>query len=139
MRRVDSIRDDLLSIFYDMVEPILQLLRDALRPFLIGEIKAIMALAFGGFPGSPYLMKRIRQQLSRIVGEIVSPPDPGSTTCQGAARLGIAEKDIIISLMQKDFDFQVKDPEEYVVINDNGMKQCDNFFKVFVQWRQCPC
>ena len=97
-------------------------------------------MAVGGFSGSPYLMKRLREEFAGIVGEIVSPPDPGSAVCQGAARWGIAKQDVIISrICRKTYGisrsgkFEVGDPLRYKWVDDDGKAKCSHKFSVFVR------
>ena len=135
---VEFSAQDLMSIFDKVVDQIIELIGKALRPFSKGEVKAMMAV--GGFSGSPYLMKRLREEFAGIVGEIVSPPDPGSAVCQGAAMWGISKQDIIISrICRKTYGistiryFEIGDPLGYKWVNDDGEAKCDNVFSVFAR------
>ncbi len=52
----------------------------------MSDIKLMMMA--GGFSASPYLMKRVRDTFIQYkVEEVISPPNPGSAVCQGAAAL----------------------------------------------------
>ena len=135
---VEFSAQDLMSIFDKVVDQIIELIGKALRPFSKGEVKAMMAV--GGFFGSPYLMKRLREEFAGIVGEIVSPPDPGSAVCQGAAMWGISKQDIIISrICRKTYGmsivrhFEIKDPVGYMWVDDDGKAMCNNVFSVFAR------
>ena len=135
---VEFTAQDLMRIFDKVVDQIIELIGKALRPFSKGEVKAMMAV--GGFSGSPYLMKRLREEFAGIVGEIVSPPDPGSAVCQGAAMWGIAKQDFIIArICRKTYgmgssrEFRIGDPLGYRWVDDDGVAKCQHTFYVFVR------
>jgi hypothetical protein len=135
---VEFSAQDLRSIFDKVVDQIIELIGKALRPFSKGEVKAMMAV--GGFSGSPYLMKRLREEFAGIVGEIVSPPDPGSAVCQGAAMWGISKQDIIISrICRKTYGmsivrhFEIEDPVGYMWVDDDGKAKCHHVFSIFAR------
>jgi phosphoribosylformylglycinamidine (FGAM) synthase-like amidotransferase family enzyme len=49
----------------------------------------------GGFSASPYLMKRVRDTFIQYqVEDVISPPNPGSAVCQGAAALSVNKNGI---------------------------------------------
>jgi hypothetical protein len=135
---VEFSAQDLMNTFDKVVDQIIELIRKALRPFSKGEVKAMMVV--GGFSGSPYLMKRLREEFAGIVGEIVSPPDPGSAVCKGAAMWGISKQDIITSrICRKTYgtstsrDFKIGDPLGYKRVNDDGETKCHHIFSVFAR------
>jgi molecular chaperone DnaK (HSP70) len=66
------------------VERILELI--TAQTVQMSDIKLMMMA--GGFSASPYLMKRVRDTFIQYkVEEVISPPNPGSAVCQGAAAL----------------------------------------------------
>ena len=92
---IEFTQQDLMNIFDPVVEDVIRLIATALEPFRGGEVRALMAV--GGFSGSPYLLKRVKEEFEGQVGEIVCPPNPGSAVIKGAVMLGISREDLVLS------------------------------------------
>lgn len=134
---IELTRQDLMNIFDPVVNDVIKLIGEALEPFRPGEVKALMAV--GGFSGSPYLLKRLKEEFLRKVGEIVCPPDPGSAVIKGAVMLGISNEDLVISrVCRRTYGqavyspFHPGDPPELEFKGDNGVVMCKERFMPFV-------
>lgn len=64
----------------------------------------------GGFAASPYLMERIKHRFSRLVPQIISPPNPGSAVCQGAVALALHPNAVDSRICKKTYGFHAVEP-----------------------------
>lgn len=135
---IELSRQDLMNIFDPVVDDVIKLIGEALEPFRRGEVKALMAV--GGFSGSPYLLRRVKEKFLGQVGEIVCPPDPGSAVIKGAVMLGISKEDLVISrVCRRTYGLSVYsafnpgDPPELNVNGDNGVVMCKDRFMPFAR------
>lgn len=132
-------KEDIVGIFEPVVTKVLDLIEEALRRFPAGEVKTIMAV--GGFSTNAYLKRRLKQKfVPRWVREIVTPPDPGGAISQGAVKLGMTHKDLIVSrISRKTYGVVVTgiwregDPTEYQFRDENGILRCRHCFSAFVR------
>ncbi|KAH8950606.1 hypothetical protein BDL97_10G094500 [Sphagnum fallax] len=69
---------DMQAIFDPVVNENLDLIGAQIAQ--TGDIKVMLVV--GGFAGSPYLMKRIKERFACAVEKIISPPNPGNAVCQ---------------------------------------------------------
>jgi hypothetical protein len=134
---------ELRSIFDPEVERVIGYIAAPLAK-VKENVKVIMVV--GGFAASPYLMMRLREKFTVPGREVVSPPDPGSAVCQGAAITGTRPGDTIVSrVCRKTYGVSVMrsfekgkkgkkgDRPALKVIDDVGDALCDNAFHAFVR------
>lgn len=133
---IELTRQDLINIFDPVVNDVIKLVGEALEPFRRGEVKALMAV--GGFSGSPYLLKRVKEKFLGQVGEVVCPTDPGSAVIKGAVMLGISKEDLVISRVCRRtygqaiyMPFEPEDLPELKSKRDNGVVMCKDRFMTF--------
>lgn len=127
--------EEMQSIFDPVVDQNLKLIHNQLMQ--VGGVKVLAIV--GGFAGSPYLMGRIKQRFSRIVPQIISPPNPGSAVCQGAVALALHPSAVDSRICKKTYGFhavepfeQGVDPPEFAQYYD-GVLKCNNRFEIFVR------
>lgn len=125
--------DDLESIFNPTVTRILELIEERMVP----DLNAIMVV--GGFSGSPYLMKRIRDTFGSRVA-VYRPPNPGSAVCRGAVMMGTRSDIVVSRISKKTYGVRVARPfiagvhsEEFKVERNPGQFYCNDVFGVFVR------
>ena len=123
---------DFMKIFRPEVEKVLRLIEKQ-----VGGVRVLMVV--GGFAASPYLRKSIREKFRGIVDEIIVPEDPGSAICHGAVRLHIANDLIQSRIAKKTYGISTTrspvagDPEDFLMLDDDGQMMCDNVFHVYVR------
>jgi hypothetical protein len=141
---IELTQQDLLNIFDPVVNDVITLIAEALEPFKGGEVRALMAV--GGFSGSPYLLKRVKEEFGGQVGEVVCPPEPGSAVIKGAVMLGISGEDLVLSrVCRRTYGLSVPgamDPGDTPELNvngdngdngDNGVVMCRDRFVTFAR------
>ena len=143
---VEFTPSELRSIFDLQVDQIISFIAEALVKKEMQSrrdpVRVIMVV--GGFASSPYLMKRLRERFTVPgITEVVSPPDPGSAVCQGAAMITTQLGHAIVSrVLKKTYGVGATrtfrkgkggDRPSYKVINDEGDALCDNVFHAFVR------
>ena len=123
---------DFMKIFRPEVKKVLRLIEKQ-----VGGVRVLMVV--GGFAASPYLMNRIREKFRGMVEEIIVPEDPGSAICHGAVRLHIATDIIQSRIAKKTYGISIcrsrvaGDPEDFLMLDDDGQMMCDNVFHVYVR------
>lgn len=134
---VELTKQDLMSIFDPVAENILSLIADQLKQ--VPDIKVMFVV--GGFAGSPYLMRRIRDRFAHEVTHIVSPPDPGSAVVRGAVSLAVLHADATVSrVLRKTYGISAhmafdhdRDPTHLLEVTVDGVQYCKNRFDVFAR------
>jgi len=125
---------DMQAIFDPVVNENLDLIGAQIAQ--TGDIKVMLVV--GGFAGSPYLMKRIKERFACAVEKIISPPNPGNAVCQGAVALALNPGGIVSRIARKTFGIETcrtsepGDPPDYCTQVGN-VKKCENRFSIYVQ------
>lgn len=124
----------MLGLFDPLVDGIIGLIESK----MIDGLRAMMIV--GGFSGSPYLVKRIREEFSSRVETIVVPDEPGAAICCGAVQYGIYGADVIMSRMSKKTYgiataryFRLTDPHHLMFQDENGESFCRGVFSVYIK------
>ncbi|KAH9922307.1 actin-like ATPase domain-containing protein [Epithele typhae] len=99
-------------------------------------------LLVGGFSGSEYLFRRVKEQFGSRIRVIARPADCDTATVRGAAQYGLARRPLVSSVIAPSaYMLKVKLPAEqedwlkrpaYIRENDAGVSICENRIQYLV-------
>ncbi|KAF5361454.1 hypothetical protein D9758_006262 [Tetrapyrgos nigripes] len=128
------------EVFDPVVEQVLHLLEDQLGKT---DQRIDALLLVGGFAGSAYLKQRVEERFSSRIRGIRRPADADTATLRGAARYGLARRNLVSSVIApRSYIMKVKLPAEqedwqkrpaYIRNNDAGYPICENRLQYLVQ------
>ncbi|KAH7283570.1 hypothetical protein KP509_34G014000 [Ceratopteris richardii] len=124
--------NDFKVIFDPEVNKVLDLINKQ-----IDNVRVLIVV--GGFAGSQYLRRRIRSEFEKRVPQIILPIDPGRAICRGAVGLCMRRSYIQSRISRRTYgvcaarDAEDDDPEELIVENDNGERNCIMCFSVYIR------
>jgi hypothetical protein len=121
------------KVFDPVVSQAVNLIEEQLKR-LDQPIQALLLV--GGFAGSEYLRQCVETQFEARVKLIARPPDADTATLRGAARYGLAKRQLVSSVIApRSYVMKVKLPAEpedwqkrpaYIRNNDAGIAICEN-------------
>jgi hypothetical protein len=99
-------------------------------------------LLVGGFSGSEYLFRRVKERFGASIRVIARPSDCDTATVRGAAQYGLARRPLVSSVISpQSYMMKVKLPAEsedwmkrpaYIKENDAGVPVCENRLQYLV-------
>ncbi|KAI9008851.1 hypothetical protein CLU79DRAFT_800024 [Phycomyces nitens] len=123
------------EVFDPVVEKVLKLIEDQLTQSKT-QIDAIFVV--GGFGQSPYLIRRIREQIGRRVGLIYAPDGGEKAVMQGAVMLGLNQNKVSHRVLRHTYGLRVNkpynhltDPNDKINIGHKGEVICCDHFLVY--------
>ncbi|KAM6493252.1 actin-like ATPase domain containing protein [Amanita muscaria] len=127
------------KVFDPVVSQVLKLIEEQLTRV---EQRIQALLLVGGFAGSEYLKECVETQFQSRIKLIARPPDADTATLRGAARYGLAKRQLVSSVIApRSYVMKVKLPAEqedwqkrpaYIRNNDAGVAICDNRLQYLV-------
>ncbi|MGW7284980.1 Hsp70 family protein [Streptomyces sp. NPDC054847] len=130
-------RGEFISLFDQVIDPILKLVKKQLDTVLAGATGPVRLLAVGGFAQSRYFQLRLNElQNDRV--KLVIPPAPALAVLYGAVHFAYDPSALRVRRSRYTYGcnislpFEKGDPESSKDFDDGGKEFCSNRFKTFV-------
>ncbi|MGW0778845.1 Hsp70 family protein [Streptomyces sp. NPDC002835] len=130
-------REEFISLFDQVIEPILRLVKKQLDTVLAGAAGPVRLLAVGGFAQSRYFQLRLNElQNDRV--KLVVPPAPALAVLYGAVHFAYDPSALRVRRSRYTYGcstsmpFEKGDPETSKGSDDGGKEFCTNRFRTFV-------
>ncbi|EFJ22077.1 hypothetical protein SELMODRAFT_416857 [Selaginella moellendorffii] len=130
---------DIKAVFDPEVDKIVHLISQQLDG---SSDKVRYIFLVGGFANNPYLVTRVREAFKERVAKVFVPPNPGSAICNGAVMLGFDDRLVLSRISRRTYGmssirpFEVGDPLQYMLVDEDGHLCCENNFLVSVRKNQ---